>query len=90
MLARQSARRRGFTLIEVTVVSVVIIIIAALTLVAAGPIVKSVRSEAERQLLRSLVVATESFRQRFGALPPLVDESQMLVSVSFQSINNTQ
>lgn len=90
VLARASVRRRGFTLIEVTVVSVVIIIIAALTLVAAGPIVKSVRSEAERQLLRSLVVATESFRQRFGALPPLVDESQTLVSVSFQSINNTQ
>ncbi len=90
VLARSSARRRGFTLIEVTVVSVVIIIIAALTLVAAGPIVKSLRSEAERQLLRSLVVATESFRQRFGALPPLVDESQTLVSVSFQSINTTQ
>lgn len=90
VLARASARRRGFTLIEVTVVSVVIIIIAALTLVAAGPIVKSVRSEAERQLLRSLVVATESFRQRFGDLPPLVDESDPpLVSVSLTSINTT-
>ncbi len=79
VLARASARRRGFTLIEVTVVSVVIIIIAALTLVAAGPIVKSVRSEAERQLLRSLVVATESFRQRFGDLPPLVEDANVVV-----------
>jgi len=79
VLARASARRRGFTLIEVTVVSVVIIIIAALTLVAAGPIVKSVRSESERQLLRSLVVATESFRQRFGDLPPLVEDASVVV-----------
>jgi type II secretory pathway pseudopilin PulG len=73
---------RGYSLIEVTIVSVVIIILTALVLVAIGPMVRSVRNDSERQFLRSLVVATEGFRQRFGGLPPLVNDQTPLVQVS--------
>jgi hypothetical protein len=73
---------RGYSLIEVTVVSVVIIILTALVLVAIGPMVRSVRNDSERQFLRSLVVSTEGFRQRFGGLPPLVNDQTPLVQVS--------
>lgn len=78
----QGGSRGGFTLIEVTVVSVIVIIIAALIFVAVGPLVRQVRSESERQLLRSLVVATDAFKQRFGALPPLVDDASPVVTIN--------
>jgi type II secretory pathway pseudopilin PulG len=77
-----SSMVRGYSLIEVTIVSVVIIILTALVLVAIGPMVRSVRNDSERQFLRSLVVATEGFRQRFGGIPPLVNDQTPLVQLS--------
>ncbi|MBX3357533.1 MAG: type II secretion system protein [Phycisphaeraceae bacterium] len=66
--------RAGFTLIELSVVIVIVAIMAALVTVAVGRVVRSSRVTAEREVVRSLATAVEQFKQTFGFLPPLVDD----------------
>ncbi len=65
---------RGFTLIEITVVVVIITILSALTLVGVGGAIRSARRASEIELLRNLSRGVESFQQQFGFPPPLVDD----------------
>ncbi|MBY0309351.1 MAG: prepilin-type N-terminal cleavage/methylation domain-containing protein [Phycisphaerales bacterium] len=66
------ARARGFTLLEILLVVVILTVLAALLFVAIGAAVRSVRKAGEQQYVRSLAQAVEQYRQSFGALPPLV------------------
>jgi prepilin-type N-terminal cleavage/methylation domain-containing protein len=64
--------RRGFTLIEVLLVVVILTILAALLFVAIGAAVRTVRKASEQQFVRSLATAVEQYKQSVGAVPPLV------------------
>lgn len=67
---------RGFTLIEITVVVVIITILSALTLVGVGGAIRSARRASEIELLRNLSRGVESFQQQFGFPPPLVNDDK--------------
>lgn len=66
--------RRGFTLIELSISIVVVLLLASLGTVAAAKVIRSSRNAAERQLLISIRQAVDAFRQQFGFLPPLVND----------------
>ena len=65
-------RARGFTLIEVLLVVVILTILAALLFFAIGAAVRSVRRASEQQYVRSLAMAVEQYKQTVGTVPPLV------------------
>lgn len=65
----------GFTLIEVMVVVVIAVLLAGLTIVAAGSFIRSSRSAAEQNTLRSMSIGVEQFEQRVGFAPPLVNDA---------------
>lgn len=67
---------RGFTLIEITVVVVIITILSALTLVGVGGAIRSARRASEIELLRNISRGVESFQQQFGFPPPLVNDDK--------------
>lgn len=72
---RRGAGRRargGFTLIELSIVIIIVAMLATLAVVAAGRAIRSSRNAAERQLLVSIRQGIDSFRMQFGFLPPLV------------------
>lgn len=64
--------RRGFTLLEVLLVVVILTVLAALLFVAIGAAVRTVRRSAEQQYVRALATAVEQFKQSAGVVPPLV------------------
>ncbi|MBC7834617.1 MAG: type II secretion system protein [Phycisphaerales bacterium] len=68
------ARGTGFTLIEAMVVIIIIAVLAGLVTAVAGRAVRSSRESAERELIRSLSLAVQSFKQDHGVLPPLVND----------------
>jgi prepilin-type N-terminal cleavage/methylation domain-containing protein len=67
-------RPRAFTLIEVVVVVVIITLLAALILVAVGGALRAARRTGEQQVVQSIKVSVENFRNVAGFLPPLVDD----------------
>jgi len=71
----QHPARRGFTLIEVVLVTVIILILAAFILVAIGRAIRGARGTADQFFMRSISVGVERFRQDFNFLPPLVDDA---------------
>lgn len=70
--------RRGFTLVEIMLVVVITVILAALIAVAIGQSIRSARRVADQRFAGALELGVEQFRQNFGFLPPLVDDSNPL------------
>jgi prepilin-type N-terminal cleavage/methylation domain-containing protein len=71
--------RSAFTLVEAVVVLVIIAVLAGIALVAVGGALRTARNTAEQQFLRSCSVAITQFKNDFGFLPPLLDESAPVV-----------
>lgn len=69
---RRSHGRRGFTLLEVLLVGVIITILTALLFVAVSAAIKASRRAAEEQYLRNLATGVKQFKDAFGYYPPLV------------------
>lgn len=67
--------RRGFTLIEVVIVSVILVILAALVLVAMSQGVRFARKSADQGFLRSISLSVDAFKEQFGFLPPMVNDA---------------
>jgi prepilin-type N-terminal cleavage/methylation domain-containing protein len=64
---------RGFTLVEAVITLTIVSVLVALIFVAIGAAVRTVRSSVERQVLRSVKVAVDQFKDQYGFLPPLID-----------------
>ncbi len=73
-----AARRGGFTLMEIMIVTVIIIILAGLIFIAVGAGLKTAREATERQFIRNLATGVEQFKQSFRFYPPLVDDAMPL------------
>ena len=73
-MADRTRHRRGFTLIELSLVIIILGVLAAARLGAAGRAVRSARLAGERQFLVSLAMGVEQFKTQFGFLPPLVQD----------------
>jgi len=74
--------RRGFTLVEALVTFAIVIILAGLIFVAIGPAIRTARQSAQTQVLRSLKLGVDQFKQQFGFLPPLVNGEDPFVVLS--------
>lgn len=68
----------GFTLIEMSIVLIIIVMLSSLVLVAASRAMQSARRSAERQTLVSLKQAITQFKNTFDMLPPLVHDNAVL------------
>ncbi|MGE3108306.1 MAG: type II secretion system protein [Phycisphaerales bacterium] len=66
---------RGFTLIELSIVLVIIAIMATLAFFVFGRAIRGGRESGERLYLNSLKVSVEYFKQDHGFLPPLVNDN---------------
>lgn len=82
---RPTSRSRGFTLIEVVLVTVIAVILVTLTIVAVSNAIRSARRTADQLYLRSISVGVEQFKNEFNFLPPLVDEVNPLITVTSPS-----
>lgn len=74
-----STRRfaRGFTLIEVSIVVIIIALLAGVLIVGVRHAMSAARDASERQALNSLRIGVEQFRQQYGFLPPLVVDDKI-------------
>lgn len=75
-------RHRGFTLVEALVTFAIVIVLAGLIFVAVGPAIRTARQSAQTQVIRSLKVGVDQFKQQFGFLPPLVDDADPFLVLS--------
>src|SRR5262249_43371540 len=67
-------RARGFTVIELSIVLIIIAILSAIALVAIRGTVLTSRTAAEKQVCIALRQGVEQFKQQFNFLPPLIDD----------------
>lgn len=67
--------RGAFTLVEVLVVFSIIGVLIVLALGAASVVARTARTTAERQFVGSLALGVERFKQEYGFLPALVDDT---------------
>ena len=72
--ARETARR-GFTIIEISMVIIIIALLASVLLVGLNVSIKGARKSAEKQMLNSLRILCVQFRESFEFLPPLVRDA---------------
>lgn len=73
-----SARSRGFTIIELSVVVIIIALLSGILLVAVRTSLLSARVAGEKQVCTALKAGVSQFKQQFGFLPPLVLDSATL------------
>lgn len=76
--ARHSRSARGFTLIEGSVVIIIISLLAGILLTALAGARRAARNNAERQFASTLKIAVQQFKADQGVLPPLVDDAVQL------------
>lgn len=67
--------RRAFTVIELSVVLVIIALLAGILIVGVREALRTTRGTAEKQFVSVLKLGVEQFREQFGVVPPLVDDS---------------
>lgn len=75
---RPGAGRTGFTLVELLVTIVVILVLASILVIGIGGGLRVARTAADTATANSLRVATTQFAREFGFLPPLVVDGQPL------------
>lgn len=68
--------RRAFTVIELSVVLVIIALLAGILIVGVREALRTTRGTAEKQFVSVLKLGVEQFREQFGVVPPLVDDAQ--------------
>ncbi|MBT7026644.1 MAG: prepilin-type N-terminal cleavage/methylation domain-containing protein, partial [Verrucomicrobia bacterium] len=69
-LTRKSGSRRGFTLVELLVVIVIIGILASLVVGLSGTAGRKMRESRTRAELTAIGTAIESYKAKFGHYPP--------------------
>ncbi len=69
------ATRRAFTLIELSIVLIIIALLAGILVTGLSRAIRSSREAAEQQLLRSLSFACGQFKSQFNVYPPLVQDA---------------
>ena len=67
--------RRAFTLVEIGLVLIIIAVLASILLVGLSRAIRGVRIDAERQYLRSVVLAAVKFKDDFGFPVPLIQDT---------------
>jgi prepilin-type N-terminal cleavage/methylation domain-containing protein len=82
----RSASGRGFTIIELSVVLVIVALMSAILLVAVRSSILSARVASEKQVCVSLKAACTQFSQQFGFLPPLIDDSGTILDARQQPV----
>lgn len=73
--SRTPSTRRAFTIIELSIVLIIIALLAGILVTGISKAVRSSREAAEQQLLRSLSFACGQFKDQFNILPPLVRDT---------------
>jgi len=71
---RPTCVRRGFTIIELSIVLIIIAVIASIAFVTFGRALQTGRVAGERLFISNIRVAVEQFKNDHGFLPPLVDD----------------
>ncbi len=71
----RGALRRGFTVIELSIVVLIIAVVATIAFVTFGRAIRGGREAGERLFLSNMKVAVEQFKQDHGFLPPLVNDN---------------
>lgn len=71
-VGRHARRDGGFTIIELSIVLLIIGIIASIAFVTFGRAIRTGREAGERMFLSSLGTAVQQYKQDNGSLPPLV------------------
>lgn len=72
---RRPRTRRAFTIIELSIVLIIIALLAGILVTGISKAIRSSREAAEQQLLRSMAFACEQFKEQFNLLPPLVQDT---------------
>lgn len=72
---KSACTARGFTIIELSIVLILVFLIATIAFVTFGRAIRGGRESAERLFLNHLKVAVEAFKQDHGFLPPLVNDN---------------
>lgn len=75
-----SKRRRGFTLVEVLLVLVILVIIASLAVTAYGPIQKQAYVQAAQTQIKAFEQPLELYRTNIGSYPSTAEGLQALLS----------
>jgi prepilin-type N-terminal cleavage/methylation domain-containing protein len=84
----RSTRRRGFTLVEASIVIIIIGVLAGIILTALGHARKTARLRAEQQFVASMKQAVDQFKSQFGVVPPLVDDAAPFLDAgAFKRVN---
>lgn len=74
--------RRAFTLIELSIVIVIIALLAGILVVGVARVLRHTRETAERQFVATLKMGVDQFKQTFGVLPPLVNDTTPIISIA--------
>ncbi len=72
--------RRGFSIVEVLIVTAIIATLAAIAFPLAGKMIKSSKLEKNREITEVLEQAIDRFYNEYGYFPIKIDESEVLES----------
>lgn len=79
-----SPSRRGFTVIELSIVLVIIALVAGILIVGVRHALIGARLASERQFVTTLRMGVEQFKEQFKVLPPLVDDDGAFSAGTFE------
>lgn len=79
-----SSSRRAFTVIELSIVLVIIALVAGILIVGVRHALIGARLASERQFVTTLRMGVEQFKEQFKVLPPLVDDDTAITASPFE------